>query len=93
MVTVTIPELLTEVGATEQVVPGSDATVQVRDTAPVNPFKEETVAIATPTFPVVPAVSERLVGEALTWKSGTTITAGVTVTAIVAVWVKLPLVP
>ena len=94
MVTVAVPALVSEAGETEHVVPGSvEDTLQVNATVPVNPFSGVTVSVELPTLPVVPAVSERLVGNVLTWKSGTTTTGGVTVTAIAAVWVVLPLVP
>ena len=91
MVTVTVPALFTEVGETEHVVPGSDEdTLQVNATAPVKPFSAVTVTAELPTLPVVPAVSEKLAGDIVTWKSGTTIMGGLTVTAMAAVWVVLP---
>jgi hypothetical protein len=62
-VTVAVPELVSEDGKTEHVVPGSNATVQVRDTGPVKPFRAVTVRVVVPTFPVVPAVKVKLEGE------------------------------
>ena len=70
-VTVAVPELVTEAGETEQVVPGSDeGTLQLRDTLPVKPFSAEMVSVEAPTLAVAPAVNVKLVGETLAWKSG-----------------------
>ena len=82
-VTVAVPALVSEAGKTEHVVPGSDATAQVRDTVPVNPFRAVTVRVVVPTFPVVPAV--RVIVEVLRTgrKSGTT-------SDNAAVWVTPP---
>ena len=71
MVTVAVPELVTEAGKTVHVVPGSDeGTLQLRATLPVKPFSAEIVSVDVPTLAVAPAVNVKLVGATLAWKSG-----------------------
>ncbi len=57
MVTVALPEVVSDAGETEQVVPGNEAgTLHVSATGPVKPCTAEMTSAVVPTFPVAPTV-------------------------------------
>lgn len=80
---VDVPEPVTLVGVSVQVMPADGETVVVSPTAPLNPWSAVTVMVEAP---AAPAFVETVAGLAVTMKSWT-------VNVTVAEWDSIPLVP
>jgi len=84
-VRIDVPGAMTEGGLRPAVMPPG-RPLTVKSTVPLKPFREPTEIVL---LPLLPCATVRLVGEADSEKFG----AAVTVSVMLVVWVRLPLVP